>query len=336
MRSFASWPSHPISEFVEMPKFRILSIDGGGIRGVYPAHLLDRISKTFNIDTKNHFDMVAGTSTGSIIAAAIACGKAPSEVVELYRKKSAQIFKPKWSGWLGFLEPLFQSRYENEGLSSALKEVFGDTKLGEIKTPLLIPATDIGNGQVHVFKSSYSKDFVRDNDVLVRNAVLASCSAPTFFDPYRVGEYALADGGLWANNPSLAAVIDAQRRLGIDVADISILSLGTGMSNTFYGVDIDRKWGPFKRRRGFLKRRWGFATSWRTSTFVEFIMSVQAQSIQNYLQLLLKEEQLYRLTFKSDVPLPLDRCSAIQDLISRADRDFTHNASTLRDFVNRV
>ncbi len=321
-------------------KFRILSIDGGGIRGVYPAHIIHRMSESFGITPSTHFQMIAGTSTGSIIAAGIACGVTPEKIVSLYQKKGKEIFCSKWSSILGALAPIFHSKYSNEGLSEALKDIFGDITLGEISLPLLLPSTDIGNGGVHVFKSAYSPDFTRDNSVLVRDAVLASCSAPTYFDPHRVGKYALVDGGLWANNPSLAAVIDAQKRLGVDLTDISVFSLGTGLAKTNYSVDLNRRWNPFggipllKHLPGFIKWRWGFATGWRTSDLLDFIMSVQGQSIHNYLQLLLREEQMLRLTFESNTPLPLDDCAAIEDLISRADHEFTHKSEKIGKFLN--
>ncbi|MBU0769679.1 MAG: patatin-like phospholipase family protein, partial [Proteobacteria bacterium] len=199
------------------------------------------------------------------------------------------------------------------------ENIFKDIKLGEITTPLLLPATDIGNGGVHVFKSGYSKDFTRDKEVLLRDAVLASCSAPTYFNPIKLREYLLADGGLWANNPSLAAVIDAQRRLNINLSDIRILSMGTGLAKTCYGVESDKKWG--------------LLNGWRGKEFISFMMSLQAQATHNYLQLMLQERQLLRLDFESEQPLPLDDCSSIEDLISRADRVFTYNSSKIRDFI---
>ncbi len=198
--------------------------------------------------------------------------------------------------------------------------MFGDTKLGVIDTPLLLPATDIGSGGVHVFKSTYSKDFNRDKHVLLREAILASCSTPTFFDPSKVGEYLLADGGLWANNPSLAAVIDAQKRLNVDIKDINILSLGTGHAKKCYGVNINRSWG--------------FLRGWGGTEFISFIMSLQAQSTHNYLQLIVGEDQLLRLNFESDLPLPLDDCSTIDDMISRADHLFTHKSADIKKFIN--
>ena len=217
-------------------------------------------------------------------------------------------------------EPAFRSLYDNNALITALKNVLGDVKLGDIPVPLLLPATDIGNGGVHVFKSGYSRDFTRDKDVLLREAVLASCSAPTYFDPAKVQEYLLADGGLWANNPSLAAVIDAQRRLNIELSDIRILSLGTGHAKTCYGVKVDKKWG--------------LINGWKGPEFISFLMSLQAQSTHNYLQLMMNEDQIVRLDFESDCPLPLDDCSAVDDLISNADRIFTHNSAKIQGFLN--
>lgn len=300
--------------------FKLLSIDGGGIRGVFPAHILYCMKNRLGIKVDEHFDMIAGTSTGSIVAAAVACKIDPEEIVTMYRKHGPDIFSRKKSCLPTKYQAAHHSLYGNENLKIALKETFGDVKLGEIPIPLLIPATDIGNGGVHVFKSGYQKDYDRDGKVLLHQAVLASCSAPTYFNPTKVNEYLLADGGLWANNPSLAAVIDAQRRLNIKLSDIRILSLGTGHAKTCYGVNSDREWG--------------LMNGWKGKEFISFLMSLQAQTTHNYLQLMLREDQILRLNFDSDCPLPLDDCSAIDDLISNADHMFTHNSPKIRDFLS--
>lgn len=301
--------------------FKILSIDGGGIRGIYPAHILQCVQERLGIDVFDYFDMIAGTSTGSIIAAGIACQKQPSEIVSLYQKHGAAIFgQTKKSWWPSRVKQGVHSKYENNNLKTVLHNEFGDTKLGDIKKPLLIPATDIGHGGVHVFKSSYSNSFTRDKNVAVKQAVLASCSAPVFFDPAKVDNYLLADGGVWANNPALAAVIDAQYRLDVDMKDIRILSIGTGQSKTAYGTNDNKDWG--------------LLTGWKNLEFISFLLSLQAQSIQNYLQLMLKDDQLIRLNFESDNPLPLDDVSVLGDLISRADRTFTHETAKLKKFFN--
>lgn len=300
-------------------KFKILSIDGGGIRGVFPAHIIHCLTQKMALEPSTHFHMLAGTSTGAIIAAAIACKIEPEKIVDMYKSKGDQIFKKKDSWWPRPLRAGVHSLYDKTNLAAILKDVFGEIKLGDISIPLILPATDIGNGGVHVFKSNYSPGFVRDKNVLVRDAVLASCSAPTYFDPSSVGEYALADGGLWANNPSLAAVIDAQHRLNVNKDDILILSLGTGHSRTFYGVDLAKKWGLLR--------------GWRGREFINFLMSLQGQSIHNYLELILKKEQLLRLNFNSDLPLPLDDASEVNQLISRADQMFSHESAKLKNFL---
>jgi patatin-like phospholipase/acyl hydrolase len=300
--------------------YRILSIDGGGIRGVFPAHILYCISDRLGIRINENFDMIAGTSTGSIVAAAIACEIEPLGVLELYREYGSNIFSRKNSFFFKKAVSAIHSLYDKNYLQMVLQNTFGELKLGNINKPLLIPATDIGYGGVHVFKSSYSKDFTRDDQVLVCDAVLASCAAPTYFDPAKVNEYLLADGGLWANNPSLAAVIDAQKRLNINLSDIRILSLGTGHAKTSYGVNT--------------KRKWGLLRGWKGPEFISFLMSLQAQSTHNYLQLMLDNEQLLRLNFESDLPLPLDDYTAVDDLISRADRVFTHQGPEIRKFFD--
>ncbi|EKD40991.1 MAG: hypothetical protein ACD_74C00087G0004 [uncultured bacterium] len=304
--------------------FKILSIDGGGIRGIYPAHVLRCIEERLRINLYKTFDMIAGTSTGSIIAAGIAIGVPAADVVEMYRKHGSGIFTKKNFFWPGkklkcMLQPMFDSVYDAQYLKSVLVKVFQEKRMGEIEKPLLLPATDIGNGCVHVLKSGYSKEFTRDNNVLVTDAVLASCSAPTYFDPHKLDHYLLADGGLWANNPALAAVIDAQRRLGINQADIQILTIGTGHSKTMYGTSTARKWGLIK--------------GWKHKEFISFILSLQSQSAMNYLNLQLHPEQINRIDFESDLPLPLDDVSKIDNLLSQADHDFTHNSETIRKFI---
>jgi len=162
------------------------------------------------------------------------------------------------------VKSLFHSSYTHDELSKLLKEVFGNKKLGEVKLPLMLPSTDIGNGCVHVFKSGYSNKFTRDPEVFVRDAVIASCSAPTFFDPYKVNPYLLADGGLWANNPALTAVIEAIHQLKKDPKSLRVLSLGTGHAKTFY----EQSPSLFG---------WGFLTRWKRNEFINLILSLQSQ-----------------------------------------------------------
>jgi uncharacterized protein len=298
--------------------FKILSIDGGGIRGVFPAHVLQCIETRLNINVLNSVDFISGTSTGAIIAAAVACGINTNIILELYQKNGCMIFPKQIPIYRKYIKTALISRYKKDTLYQILKDIFGDKKLGDIEKPLLIPATDIGNGNVHVFKSSYSQVFTRDKNVLVREAILASCSAPTYYDPTRVKEYLLADGGIWANCPALAAVIEAQKRFHIKLPDVRVLSIGTGHAKTCYGV---------KNRK-----MWGFLVNWKGSSFIDFFMSLQAQATNNYLQLLLDPGQILRINFETDCELPMDDCKEIDNLISRADKEFTYNTNKIENF----
>lgn len=295
---------------------RILAIDGGGIRGIYACHVLERIQEEFGLEFQRDFDLIAGTSTGAIIAAALAYDIPLAKVSKLYREQGPLIFKPRrWS----FRGAIF-SRYSSDPLRNALQEVFKDATLSDTKTRLIIPATDIGNGGVHVFKSDYDASFVRDRNVKVVDAILASCSAPSYFAPARVGPYQLSDGGLWANNPSLVAITEALSRLGAERSQIKLLSIGTGIGKNYYPVS-NSIWG------------WGFVTKWGMLKFISMLMNLQSATASNVAQLLLEKHQLVRINFESDLPLSLDDVRVIDDLISKADRDFTHNSAAIRGLL---
>ena len=295
---------------------KLLAIDGGGIRGIYASHVLECIQSKFNTELSSEFDLIAGTSTGSIIAAAIAFGIPIARVTAFYREKGPSIFKPKKLSFGGTVAP----RYSSESLRVALVSVFGNTKIADAQTRLVIPATDIGNGGVHVFKSAYDERFVRDRTVKVVDAVLASCSAPSYFAPARVGPYQLSDGGLWANNPSLVAVTEALTRLGAERSTIRLLSIGTGIGKNYYSLsNADKKWG--------------FLTDWGISKFISMLLNLQATTASNVTQFILDKHQSVRINFESDLPLSLDDVGTLDDLISRADRDFTHNSAAIRQLL---
>ena len=188
--------------------FSILAVDGGGTRGIYAAQILARVEEALGQTVKDCFDLLAGTSTGSIIAGAAAAGIPLGEVVDLFERESPRIFgKARFPSRISVF---LRSRYSQATLEKVLQEYLPQNVLRDISTPLLITSADISTGGVHVFKSRYLGDlgepYERDGDVLLREAILASCAAPTYFDPKAVGPYLLTDGGLWANNPSIIAL----------------------------------------------------------------------------------------------------------------------------------
>jgi hypothetical protein len=299
--------------------FYILSIDGGGIRGVYSAKILARMEEVYEIDWPKSFHLMAGTSTGSIIAAGLAFGLTASSILEIYRKHGQRIFSGKMFAGTG----LAGSRFSSKHLKNVLKDTFADTKLEDIRMPLIVPSTDVGNGHVHVFKSAYDPGFVRDKNVLLRDAILASCAAPTYFDPEKTGDYLLADGGLWANNPALVAVVDAKRRFGQRLENLRILSIGAGSGKSYYSQN-EKLW---KRWLG-----WGFLTKWGRGKFIDMLLNLQAETANNMLGLLLANDQILRINYASDRKLTIADTGEMENLISKADSDFTRAATKIGEF----
>ena len=316
--------------------FYILSIDGGGLRGVFAAHVLKRVEEELQVDWHDRFGLIAGTSTGSILAAGLACGESAAALIELYKDQGCAVFKPHPLARPDRLR-LFRSRYGDRRLKELLEQVFKDMALGQVAVPLIVPAVDLVNGCVHVFKSKYHGGFVRDPNVRVADAVLASCSAPTYFNPHLVADkYFLADGGLWANNPSLVALVDAHHRLRIPLEDLRILSIGTGTSKAFYPLSAGGKW----RDRLCDLLGWGFLTRWRGSRLLDLILNLQSENAHNTVCLLLNErplepKQVLRVTFESDRPLPMDAPAKTKDWIAKADREFTHLAPKISRFLDK-
>lgn len=277
--------------------------------------------------------MFAGTSTGSIIAAALACGKAAGSVYELYKEHGTDIFRRKGYARVlpARLVSLIASRYDSRSLRTCLAAEFGEMTLGDVHVPLLLPTVNIASGSVHVLKSNYDQEFVRDTKVLIRDAVLASCSAPTYFNPATVGLHPLVDGGLWANNPSLVAAIEARRRLGVALENLRILSIGTGSVRQYYPI-VASGW----RERCARLLGWGLATRWGGSKLVDLIMNLQSDNSHNLMKLLLRNNdgsrQWLRINFETERPIPMDRPSLLPELERRADSDFATSLVDLEEF----
>ena len=315
--------------------FLVLAIDGGGYRGLFAAHILRRIEQEWRPDWRDHFGMLAGTSTGALLAAGLACGISADQLASLYEEHGPTIFSARGFGRMPLFS-LFASRYSNRPLRTLLDRTLGDRTLGDVQVPLILPAVDIGHGCVHVFKSAYDPHFHRDPGVRVAEAVLASCAAPLYFDPVVLtpGQYQLADGGLWANNPALVAAVDARYRLRVPLENIRVLSIGTGTSRTLY----PRTPTSWLRRVLLASQGWGFTTRWQRTRLIDLILNLQSATAHNTLCLLLGESPLesrnvLRLTFESDHPLPLDVTIKRDDWINRADHVFTHYAPRIANFL---
>lgn len=206
-------------------KFQILSLDGGGIKGIFSAAVLAYLEEDLQIRITDHFDLITGTSTGGIIALALGLGIPPQEVVQFYINKGPDIF-PK-SFWL-YLRHCWQNKFDSAPLEKALRECFGDNLLGNSRKRLIIPSYNLGEDHIYLFKTAHHERLKRDYKVPMWKVALATCAAPTYFPSFQDVEHIrLVDGGVWANNPTMLGIVEAVSLLEIPLKSITVFSLGT-------------------------------------------------------------------------------------------------------------
>lgn len=240
-----------------MPKpFRILSIDGGGIRGLIPALVLAEIERLAGRPIADCFDLVAGTSTGGILALGLACpapGGGPryraQDLADLYLKEGARIFDE--SPWRKLTNPmgLRAAKYPPEGIEAVLMQYFGEQRLREALTEVLVTAYDLEKRDAFFYRRRRAQEDPR-YDVPMRVAARATSAAPTYFEPALVawpGERdVLVDGGVFANNPAMCAYAEARQTLvneGREGDDILLVSLGTGLYSRPFRYEDAKGWG---------------------------------------------------------------------------------------------
>lgn len=231
--------------------FRILALDGGGLRGTFTAAVLAKWDDMLKAGGGNgiisHFDLVAGTSTGAILAIGLALGLNPSEILAFYEDKGPKIFPKdrKLRHWL-------KSKHDSTTLRQLLSEVFGEKTLAANSCcRLVIPTVRAKQGQAEAIVTPHSPDRTAYRDISAVDAALASSAAPTFFDESTwEGPIALEtflDGGVWANNPILPALAEAVRYLKIPLDRIDVLSIGTLSSENDFTDQLGKGkagWAP--------------------------------------------------------------------------------------------
>ncbi|EHJ46328.1 Patatin [Solidesulfovibrio carbinoliphilus subsp. oakridgensis] len=224
---------------------RILCIDGGGILGLIPALVLAEIEARAGRLAGSLFDLVAGTSTGGIIAAAVAAGMPAKTIVDLYRQRGREIFSRSTGHRLATGFGLWGPQYGAAGIETDLADVFGDRKLSDCALDLLVPAYDIEARCPVLFKSAKAGSDAR-RDYYLRDVCRATAAAPTYFPPARINSLAgeeatLVDGGIYANNPAACALAQAAKAGGLD--DVCMVSLGTGQLARPYLYEAAQGWG---------------------------------------------------------------------------------------------
>ena len=214
---------------------RILAIDGGGIRGTFSAAFLANLEKDLEHPIGRYFDLISGTSTGGIIAIGLALGMRAEEILKLYEEKGTRIFAQSGSGLAAWLHRRFRTgkwlvwgpKYSAAPLREVLVEAFGQRRLGEALSRLMIPAWHPKTQGVYIFKTAHHPRLKTDYKELAVDAAMATAAAPTYFEQYvTANDVGLVDGGLWANNPTGIAVVEAIGILGWPAHDLKVLSVG--------------------------------------------------------------------------------------------------------------
>lgn len=217
----------------EPKKFKILCIDGGGIKGLYSAQLLAKFEEIFNVKVSDCFDMLCGTSTGGIIALAASLKIPMLDVVTFYEQDGPAIFnekskkRPHGNNILIVKQVAFGGKYSVAPLRQALKNVFGSRKIGESNNFICIPSYNVNTAIPRVFKKNYA-NFTEDDRKSYVDVALATAAAPTYFPMIEIEEDQFVDGGLWANNPVLVGFTeflykfaDDERFNGLEILSIS-------------------------------------------------------------------------------------------------------------------
>jgi hypothetical protein len=218
----------------DQPTYRILTIDGGGIVGTYPAAFLAGLEQHLDQPIGRYFDLIAGTSTGGIIAIGLAMGLSAKKVLNVYENNGPAIFGQHHGPVVNWalrhartLRRLYRRKYGSEKLREALEDVLGSRRIGEACTRLLVPAWSPVLKKVYIYKTAHDERLRTDYKDRAVDAALATSAAPTYFCEHLTdNDVGLVDGGVWANNPIALAAVEAVTILGWPAHCLQILSLG--------------------------------------------------------------------------------------------------------------
>ena len=232
--------------------YRILSVDGGGIKGLFSATLLDRLLQAYPSLIEN-VDLIAGTSSGGIVALALADGQTPAQIAALYRDSADKIFDDSFWDDLIDLGKAIGADYSNKGLKRELSKQFGDRTLGQLGKRVLIPTFDLDAPEARSRPRAWKPKFFHnypgrdsDRDERLVDVAMRTSAAPTYFPAYQ----GYVDGGVVANNPSMAAVAQAldNRAAGRPLEELVLLSVGAGTEPKYIrSRKVDWGWGQWAR-----------------------------------------------------------------------------------------
>lgn len=278
--------------------YKVLSIDGGGIRGIIPARILERL-ETHHPDLVQGFDLFAGTSTGAVLAAGFANGFQPRFLRQMYQGFGETVFEDSLWDDLKNLKYLLGADYSLANLKNLLEEVIGDTRLGDLPKKILIATFDLKDESLNPpswkpkFFHNYPADDDDDKQRLV-DVVIRSAAAPVYFPMYQ----GYIDGGVAALNPATCALAQAFHE---GFLDVRMLSMGTGRNPRCLD-QLDADWGIYQ---------WGL-------NLVDMVMDGGSEVADYQCRQILKD-QYFRIQPQLSVPIGMDDWQSIDELIAIAD-----------------
>jgi len=286
-------------------RFQILALSGGGVRGLYTisilAQLEQALAETHNDSSYNitqHFDLIAGTSIGGILALGLASGINARRLYEILDYNRKQIF-PKKSAKT--LRQAFGSLYSSDPLKSVLEECFDNKRIEDLNTRVTIPAVNGTSGSPKVYKTPHHKKFRIDKNLTLVDVALSTSAAPTFFSPHLMNDSFNVDGGLVANGPALIAYHEATHFLEVPKENIHLMGVGTMGSKRV--LNSERGWF----------RGWGYLTGWGVGRkLIEMTLSANEEMQNKMVEHLLGDQCAFideELTPDQSKSITLDNAS---------------------------
>ena len=291
-------------------RFRILSLNGGGIKGAFSAAVLTAVENEYKCRISDYFDLVAGTSTGGLIALGLGAGMKVEKILSLYRDKGSMIFPQGCVLWRK-IKWFLSGKYGDQGLKSAVSEIVtdgnGEKRLVDSCCRLLISSFSADNGEIRYFTTPHADFCKTDAEVSMLDVALATSAAPTYFQPANVahgcsvGRY--LDGGVGVNMPALAAVLHAVHYLGVSPNQIDVLSVGTTTKDKGY-LNIP------KGIKGWLSK----------GKIIDLYSNAQESFMKDGLNMLLRPEQFLHIdSVANDGDFSIDELRNVGLLISRGE-----------------
>lgn len=275
---------------------------------MYAASILADLEQRFcgRRRVAEYFDLIAGTSTGGILALGLGAGLPAGELRDLYVDRGHEIFPERKNTFAGRVRARIEDalqyvlyRYERDAVARLLTEKLQGKLFGESLNRLIIPSFDGKHSEVFVYKTPHHADYKFDRFEKMVNVGLATSAAPTFFRPFPNGDYQLVDGGVWANNPIMLAVIEAMMCFTVRPEQIEVLSIGCGED-------------PYVVNR--MQIAFGGKLMWADSIFAA--MRLQSMAATNQARLLLGPPAVTRLLPASFTPpIDLDDWRRARDLL---------------------